>query len=277
MEVWSLSWVDVNLILWLPGPQWADRLSALLGIRLQPEESNPSDPDVLVNDLAIGGFQITAADTFHEVANESDLLLRVISLIGSLLLGKTRQLIVHAGAIVTGEGALLFCGPSYVGKSTLGFYAWKTGLDLLGDDRVVFHSEEASVSAFPKPLKPRVPIGNCPDFLSGSATGLMGWLEGEAHWVVARSQSGIVPLALKVPIQRIIFLERSGMAGSQLRQLAAQEALPRWLNQIMLSQCSSRLETIQTLEHLVFAGRVHALDVGEGDIDGALQLMLSAA
>jgi hypothetical protein len=273
--VWIMIWVDVSLRLLLPNAKLAARLSALTGLRLSPDIARASHVDVAVDQGSSGRCLITVGASRYEVTNEADLGLRLLSLIGSLLLERTGQLIVHAGAIRCEKGALLFCGPSYVGKSTLGFRAWQAGLTLIGDDRLVFHAEEASVSAFPKPLKPRVSPIDTESEVPMLADQFMGRLEGEYHQVIARAVPGMMPLEGKVPVHRIFFLERSREAVSHLRRLTAKEALPRWLNQMMLSQSRAMLITLAPLERWTQTGDVYELRVGDRDTDRALHLMLS--
>jgi hypothetical protein len=103
----------------------------------------------------------------------------------------------------------------------------------------------------------------------------MGRLEGEYHQVIARAVPGMMPLEGKVPVHRIFFLERSREAVSHLRRLTAKEALPRWLNQMMLSQSRAMLITLAPLERWTQTGDVYELRVGDRDTDRALHLMLS--
>lgn len=212
-----------------------------------------------------GGFVVIAGASRHEECGWSNLWLRVLSLMGGLFLERTRQLIVHAGAIQTEAGAILFSGPSYVGKSTLALCAWQAGMTLLGDDRLLYHPGTAMVSAFPKPLKPRVDSVLPNDDSDGSRQ-FLGRLENEGHLVIPRSLAGMTPLDERVPVHRVFFLERSQSSSSDLRPLTAAEALPRWMNQMMLSQSHAVLSTLPALEQWAKAGRVHGLRIGVHDI-----------
>lgn len=271
--LWSAAWSDVTLYLSLAYPGMATSLSALTGLALsRVPGSGPAD--IVIGAGVAGGFVVIAGVFRYEVSGLSDLWLRVISLMGGLFLERTRQLIVHAGAIRTDAGAILFSGPSYVGKSTLALCAWQAGMTLLGDDRLMYHPGTAMVSAFPKPLKPRVDSVSPNDDSDGSRQ-FLGRLENEGHLVIPRSLAGMTPLDESVPVYRVFFLDRSRSSSSDLRLLTAAEALPRWMNQMMLSQSHTVLSTLPALEKWAKAGRVHGLRIGVHDIQRALQLMLS--
>ena len=274
-SLWKLVWADVCLRLILPYSGMAGTLANLTGIALCRDRVKAGTADIIIHALPTSGFVIIAGMDHFEISDSTDLYLRVLSLIGSLLLERTHHSIVHAGAIQTRMGALLFCGPSYVGKSTLGFFAWQAGQTLMGDDRLVYHPDTASVSPFPKPLKPRVG----PDFqlplCSGGDLHFVGRLENENHRVIPRSMPGITPLDGRVSVHRIYFLERSDTSTSTLRSLTAVEALPRWMNQMMFTRSGSMLSSLATLEACANTGRVKVLRVGVHDTHQALQLMLA--
>lgn len=69
-------------------------------------------------------------------------------------------LVLHAGAIMTTTGAIAFAAPTATGKSTLAAACAMAGDQLLGDDRIVVHTNQTTCVAHPLGLaqKLRLPL-----------------------------------------------------------------------------------------------------------------------
>lgn len=63
---------------------------------------------------------------------------------------------LHAGAALTSEGALLFCGRSGAGKSTTAFALGQMGWTQLADDQVVWQLHDGRPKVQALPFKPRL-------------------------------------------------------------------------------------------------------------------------
>lgn len=65
------------------------------------------------------------------------------------LLSMRDDLVLHAAAVETGGGAIVFCGPSQRGKSTLARALGESGCRLLGEDGIAIELAEAGAVAHP--------------------------------------------------------------------------------------------------------------------------------
>jgi hypothetical protein len=102
--------------------------------------------------------------TLESAREEFDRMLRpiVLQALGSQAL--------HAGAALTGDGALLFCGRSGAGKSTTAYALGQMGCTQLADDQVVWQLHDGRPKVQALPFTPRLRPLSEARFTGGSAT-----------------------------------------------------------------------------------------------------------
>jgi len=74
---------------------------------------------------------------------------RIVSSAICTLLAMRGDLILHASAVVVGGRAVLFCGPTGRGKSTLALTLGEAGYEVLGEDGVAISLEQEEPIAYP--------------------------------------------------------------------------------------------------------------------------------
>lgn len=74
---------------------------------------------------------------------------RIVSSAASTLLSMRGDLVLHASAVEAGGRAVLFCGPTQRGKSTLARALGESGYCLLGEDGIAIELGEGGPIAFP--------------------------------------------------------------------------------------------------------------------------------
>jgi hypothetical protein len=74
---------------------------------------------------------------------------RIVSSAVCTLLSMRGDLVLHASAIETGSRAVLFCGPTQRGKSTLARALGDAGYRLLGEDGIAIELGDGEATAFP--------------------------------------------------------------------------------------------------------------------------------
>jgi hypothetical protein len=74
---------------------------------------------------------------------------RIVSSAVCTLLSMRGDLVLHASAIEIGGRAVLFCGPTQRGKSTLARVLGEAGQRLLGEDGIAIELDETKATAFP--------------------------------------------------------------------------------------------------------------------------------
>lgn len=191
--------------------------------------------------------------------------------------------LVHAGGVVADGGAIVFFGPSWSGKSSLAFAAWRRGLETLGDDRLCLDPVAARARAFPKCLKLRLPEGApIPEGRAGrrldpdGGDAFIGALGDDRRLVLSRGLDGFVDYGRATPIRALVRLARDANAKrSRLDRMSATKALEG-----ILGEASGVADTPMALVRLVKAhapdGRIARLRIANGDLDGALDALLAA-
>ncbi len=74
---------------------------------------------------------------------------RIVSSAASTLLSMRGDLVLHAAAVEAGGRAVLFCGPTQRGKSTLARALGEAGYRLLGEDGIAIELGDGEPVAFP--------------------------------------------------------------------------------------------------------------------------------
>lgn len=91
---------------------------------------------------------------------------------------------LHAGAALTSEGALLFCGRSGAGKSTTAYALGQMGWTQLADDQVVWRLDDGRPKVQALPFQPRLrPLSSA--HLAAQASGRSPW----------PTSQGLIPMA----------------------------------------------------------------------------------
>ncbi len=191
--------------------------------------------------------------------------------------------LVHAGGFVADGGAIVFFGPSWSGKSSLAFAAWRRGLETLGDDRLCLDPAAGRARAFPKCLKLRLPAGApLPEGRAGrpidpdGGEAFVGALGDDRRLVLSRGLEGFADYRRTRPIRALVRIARDPEAArSRLDRMPATEALEG-----LLGEANGAAGDPMALVRLVKAqapdGRIARLRVAEGDLDGALDALLAA-
>lgn len=122
------------------------------GIRFQ---AAPGEFLLRVDDVARfyvqGGYRITI--TPENGAHDNDLLPFLMGSAFGALLQQRRILVLHASAIEANDAAVVFCGPSGIGKSTLAAGFHRRGYRFLADDLCAIslaHEQPAVFPGFPR-------------------------------------------------------------------------------------------------------------------------------
>lgn len=95
-------------------------------------------------DPAAGRVEVERADSDDELLEH-----RIASSALCVLLALRGDLVLHASAVESGGGAVIFCGPTQRGKSTLARALGEAGRRLLGEDGIAIELGEGGPIAFP--------------------------------------------------------------------------------------------------------------------------------
>ena len=185
--------------------------------------------------------------------------------------------VLHASSCVVSDGAVLFCGGSLTGKSSLAAIAWESGFTIVNDDCTAVEPSQARVRPFPQGLSLRLqePSVREPFASAMGENGLhvlgKGWKSD--YWVVfGRSLKGMAPYGSSFPVKALYFLRR----GSLTRRKPADRstALKKILTLTFETQ-NKRMGNLPFVETLLRQNKVFELEVAEGDLSGAFSLAIS--
>jgi hypothetical protein len=156
---------------------------------------------------------------------------RLLSTVIPLLLAERGELLLHACAVQAQEGAVVVCGPSGRGKSTLAAVLGACGLPILAEDEVALSLKDAHVLAWPGPAGVRL------DRQAACMLGALGpvTVRGKQLHFPSSAPSPAGP----VPVAAIIALEPRGGTDLAIRPLDG----PGGLAEIFLSVARLELTT----------------------------------
>lgn len=185
--------------------------------------------------------------------------------------------VLHASSCVVDDQAVLFCGRSETGKSSLAAAAWELGLSVMSDDCTVVDPERLLVRPFPQGFSLRLPEPVVPEPFTrladqGSRYFLGKGLKSE-NWVLfGRSLPGFAPYGLNLPVKALYLIRRG--ASTRRSPVDRQKALRSILAQTFPGQVGA-LTILPFIEALMSQGKIHELEVGEGDVSGAVAMVAS--
>ena len=187
------------------------------------------------------------------------------------------QPVLHAASCVVDDQAVLFCGWPEAGKSSLAAAAWQRGLPVINDDCTAIDPARALVRPFPQCLSLRLSEPVVPEpfarALGESDQYFLGKNWKSDCWVLfGRSLPGMVAYGMNFPVRGLYLVKR----GAHTRRTPAdrQSALRKILAQTYPGQ-AGKLALLPFIESLMSQGKIHELEVGDGDVSGALSLAIS--
>lgn len=270
------TWRDCAVTLAVQGAA-ASLLTARVGELLAlPAEDVDAPPDLTAQALPDGGWRLTWGECRQTLADLDDLLLLLLAQMSQLFAQRTRYLLLHAAACAQGEAAVLFAGPSRVGKSTLMLAAWRAGHTLLADDLLAVDPETRQAMTFPKAMKPRLAERRLPtpaERLPGTQR-LVGELNGEYRLLLGRGLPGMAAHDQSFRLGRLYLVARAASGPSRVATLERDTALRGLLAQVLTTRGAAPMEGVRLLKDWWSRGEVQRLWLGENDQEGAVALTL---
>ena len=246
-----------------------------LGIEDAPEQDN-SPADVSLEPFK-GGYLLKVGTTSYTLPAEDDPAHYLAITIPWTFYTLSPDPVLHAAGFVVEGEAVLLCGRSGVGKSSLTAAAWKRGLRVMNDDCTVVDPARAIVRPFPQGFSLRIdePVVPAPfvEIASQGCPYYLGRGLKSENWVLfGRSLPGMVTLGQGLPVRALYFIRR----GSTTRRSVAdrQTALKNTLAQTYPGQ-AGKMAILPFVEALFKQGKIHELEVGDGDISNAVDLAVS--
>jgi len=255
------------------------QLGRFLDLKPGIEETEP--PGAVENLITIeesdGAYRIATSDWQLRAGNRGQLLFAALEAVGQIFVYEFSGAIFHAGAFLRGNSATLFFGAPQSGKSTLGFSAWRRGLPLIGDDRVVLMDEGRRVRPFPKCVKLRLPVGGArprgcetlpPEAMVEADLGT------EIRLILARSMAGFCAYDTVADVDVVVELKRGADCETTLEDLAPGDALDAALKNVV-SPDFDPMGVVRLIKRQAEGNRLLRLTVGPGCTEQALDLLLA--
>ncbi|MEI6536022.1 MAG: hypothetical protein WCN98_11815 [Verrucomicrobiaceae bacterium] len=246
-----VNWRDVSVNIAGVDRGMADELAAFLALAA-PDDIPGEKSDICVT-WSDGEACVRLGEMQYSVSSTEDLFLLLNTLVPARLIemvGVGRRM--HSAGVRVGNGLLLLSGEGRIGKSSIMLEAWRSGLEILGDDWLLFSNDFTGMAPVPKPLKPRMTLAQ---FMEFGRPAHFGTLFGETRMLIGRGEGFYNVWDQPLPIGAVVFLESSDDAEPMLERIAVADALPLLLSQTILCGKS------QTLAGIVFAKGLAARDI----------------
>lgn len=144
--------------------------------------------------------------------------------------------VFHAGCVAQGEQALLICGDSGQGKSTLTFGLVAAGCDYLGDDHIPLHQDGQSALSFPTAAGVKPGSWSLPEVTTlQNRHGLTLLSPREGVRYIPLHLASAPPVGEKRPIRAVIFPHFRPDEPFEMTRISPEQAL------IQALQAGSRL------------------------------------
>lgn len=238
----------------------------------------------LINNGEQADFQVSQQAENHYIlkthySNEqtvftcmNDLLVNTVNQIAFYFLKRSERLMLHGGAIIVNNEAILFSGLSHSGKTSLAVNAWLSNYAVLGDDIITCDSKSHTVTAFPKPLRKRLSSLNIPAKImqkSGEANVIAGQFAYDTGLFIGRKSPNIVDYNQPIKINALYYLERGENTSATV--LNRSQALVLALMQVYPNQHCLKMTEI--ICYLAAKSRVKRLVIGEHEEQKALEIV----
>ncbi|MFO1036295.1 MAG: hypothetical protein U1E45_05585 [Geminicoccaceae bacterium] len=204
----------------------------------------------------------------------ADLIARLACIVWFQLVDETDGIVVHAAAVGRQGVATLLLGPGRVGKSSLAYAAWRAGLEVLGDDRLLLDPAKGTVEALPRPLSLRERDGAFPPSLAELPEGAcsIGSAFGERRATLSRSLPGMTRTGEAFAVDRLVLLERMDESGVAVAEVRREEILQGAVEALVGNE-RRPLQVLRPLLKLGERRRACRLRVGPGATEEAVALL----
>ncbi|MCB2228008.1 MAG: hypothetical protein KQH53_15110 [Desulfarculaceae bacterium] len=249
----------------------------LLGLELEPAPGTyQSLPDYSLGPSG-SGYLITIGQWQIPVPEPGRLLHFLASTLPKAFHKLSPDPVLHASACVADGEAVLFCGRSESGKSSLAAEAWAQGLPLLNDDSTAIDPATGLARPYPHNISLRLTEPVLPEpFASrlGPDSHYMigrGWKSD--YWALLdRSLPRIVPYGTGLPVRALHLVSRG--EDTRLCPADRQSALRGVLSQTYPGR-AGKLAILPWVEALAARNAIFELTVGDHDIANALSLAIA--
>jgi hypothetical protein len=273
---YQLNWLDHCATLNVPEKWLAEAAAQFTGLQLKAAPADAKD-DIIALERT-GYYEVQFGDIALRCETEDDLLVNVATLVPAHFFSITSaQPALHAGALLHKGEAILFSGDPYCGKSTLAYNAWQLGEDVIGDDWLLYDTENFNVKGFPKPIKPRVDPEQLPEMPKSVSPqqSVLGKLHNEWRLMISRQAGFVNSFETPYHIRSLFFISRETSPFSRVESIDRELALKQILSQTLLTKSRMSLPGIKLLDHLWKVNKVFLLHIGEDDFERAVELMKS--
>jgi hypothetical protein len=273
----SFLWRDCVVRLQSDEPRLIARIARHLGLAARNEvalHTTMQGPIITVSAEA-QGFRINSSDWTAEASHPDQVCFLILEALGQAFVASFSGIVFHAGAFIAEAGAVVFYGAPGAGKTNLALAAWRRGLSVISDERMVLSPELSAVSPFPKCLKLRcAEDAKLDTILHGINPDdcLIATVGKERRLILARSLPGFAPYESFTPIHTLVELERAER-GVTLAPLEPSGALDTALLNLVSADFNPTA-AVRLIKQQADRKRLFRLRSALTEIDKALDLLL---
>lgn len=220
------------------------------------------------------GYLLQVSQQNYFFPHIDDLIVNTTNKISMKFLERANCLLMHSGALIVNNRALLFSGLSHAGKTSLALNAWRAGITIIGDDLLACDPHQNTVMSFPKPLRVRLPDATSvpPKDIcqyAGEENIVSGQFLYDAGFFVGRHARHILVYEKPVKVHKMYFIEQGSQTN--LMPLNAQLSLTLALTQVYPNACS--LQIAPMIQALAKQNHLYRLTIGLHAFQDALEIM----
>ena len=272
---YRLQWNNIAVILEITFELFPQhQISNLLHLELQETELQSFEQADFLIQYEQNIYLLTVANdgAQFEYHTQDDFVVNTVNQIAHCFLKKSKQLVLHGGALIINHQAVLFSGLSHAGKTSLAVSAWLAHFTVISDDLLACDSKTHTVTSFPKPIRVRLPSLEIPSNILDRA-GINNVMAGNFLYdqgiFIGRKSPGLLDYDQKIPIKSFYYIERG--KHTKATPLQRNQALSIGLTQIFPN--TSCLQVATLINNLVDRQAFFHLSIGENESHKALELI----
>jgi len=251
-----------------------DKIFDLLNLDKSPlQENNVADADFqLFKRGSTFALKDISSGEEYSFLTLNNLLVNTVNQIACCFLVRSTRLMLHGGAIIVNNKAVIFSGLSYAGKTTLTLNAWLANYPVISDDILVCNPINHTVSVFPKPLRCRLDALDIPENIlnhAGSDNVLPGKFLYDMGLFVGKKSPNMIAYHVPIEINSFYYIDRG--EKTVLKKINRMQALAIAFTQVYPNQ--QCLKISELVNYLLSKNSMYHLTIGNNEYQQALEII----
>lgn len=273
--LYTASWAGVTVYMAVSDAALIDRAAQFLSLPITPVPKQ----DICKPEFTAGrddsGWQFIYRDRPFRVKTDSDATILFTILLADIFRSRSLHPVIHAGAFISGKGAVIYLGRKTRGKTSHTFAAWRLGYSILGDDRIALRLGAHVAQATPSCIRLRIRDGYIPrewrDIICDEKA-ILGGTTKDQRWMLSRSLPQMTDYESQIPIHAIAQLRRIECGPSHVDAIPLSTIFKETLNDMNLGE-QTPLDFLRFMKHYTKSDKLPRINVAPGDVERGVKLL----